>query len=417
MIIHEPEITVENGEALLSARVETTNSAVDLPKTLWFAYPLKFQGDLSLRADAFLTALLLIAQTLGEDLHLKGEVSPRLLYGANEYQQIFHYWDPSKYQRIQITTDRITPAPPPRLKDQYVSLFSGGVDSFFTLYQGLYPQEGFPTYPLTHGLFMHGSADIPLAYEEKYQIIAQRFSRLYADLGLELITARSNIMQFSAHRIPFVSFLEAPTVSCAMGLSPLLSGVLTPSGQTYKRYRLNTTGPLTPQILCTETFEAKSAGGAYTRLQKVDTVSKWEVVQKNLRVCFSFVSKTSINNCSRCSKCMRTRMDLHLLGRLKDIETLERSFGLLDYLRWGRWLETSHGWEKNAWNYSRKHRPDLLPGVALGLLIGYIRVALKRVLPARILQWIFKYTAIDDPHIMHQAGGHQVPTPAEEQVS
>jgi hypothetical protein len=405
MIVHEPQISLQDGEVLLSARVETDHPTANIPEVLWYAFPERYQEHLSLRADPFLSALVLVAQAMGENLHLHGETSPRLLYGVTEYQQIFHHWNPALYKRIEITASKISPAPPSRVKDQYLSPFSGGVDSFFTLHQSLFPEPGQAAWPLTHGLFMQGSTDIPLAYPDKYRILSERYTRLYGALGLELITARTNLMQFSAHHVPFESFLEAPIVSCAMALSPILSGIFIPSGETYRRYRITSTGPLTPQYLSTESFESKSSGGTTRRLDKVEVISHWEPVQKNLRVCFGFfMSKGSTANCSSCSKCMRTRMDLHILGRLDAVETLDRSFTLGDYLRWGRWLEAGYGWEKNAWNYCRKHRPSLLPLLLLGIVIGYTRVTLKRFLPKPIRQWIFKYTAVVDPHIMHEVG-------------
>jgi len=409
MIIHEPEITLENGEVLLSARVES-GSAVDLPPALWYAYPEHYQGLVSPRADAFLIALAPIAQALGENLEIKGEVSPRLLYGVNECQQVFHGWDAGLFKPIEIVAQKISHAPPALVKNKFASLFSGGVDSFFTLHHGLFPESGWAVMPLTHGLFMQGSPDIPLAYPDKFRILSDRYTRLYTSLGLELITARTNIMQFSAHRIPFVLFLEAPTVSCAVALSPLLSGLLVPAGDGYKPYRMVSNGPLTPHYYCTETFQSKSHGGAYLRLQKVELLSYWEPAQKNLRVCFGFMSKGKTRNCSRCSKCMRTRMDLNILGRLDAVETFDQSFGLRDYLRWGRWLETGHGWQADIWDYCRRQRPALLPAVALGLMVGYARVILKRILPEWIKDWIFKYTAASDPHILYEAGQPAVPT-------
>jgi hypothetical protein len=404
MIIHEPEVKLANGEVVLSARVEVDNPAVTLPETLWYAFPERCQVYISRRADPFLCALLLVSQALGENLCLRGHTSPRLLYGTTEYQRIFHAWNPALFKMIEISASNTSPAPPPRQKDQYASPFSGGVDSFFTLYQSLFPQEGRAAWPLTHGLFMQGSPDIPLAYPDKYRILSKRYTRLYQELGLELITARTNLMQFSAHRIPFESFLEVPLISCGMALSPLLAGILIPSGETYHHYRITSAGPLTPQYLSTESFETKSSGGAFKRLQKVEAISRWEPVQKNLRVCFGFMSKGSTANCSRCSKCMRTRLDLHILNRLHAMETLQRSFELRDYLRWGRWLEAGYGWEKNAWNYCRTHRPALLPLLLLGIMLGYTRVYLKRFLPRRIREWIFQYTAPADPHIMYEAG-------------
>jgi hypothetical protein len=404
MIIYEPEIKLENGEVVLSAPIETQKCHGSLPDRLWYAYPERCLDFVSLRSDPFLSAMVLIAQALGEDLHIKGDTSPRLLYGMNEYQQIFHYWDPQRFKRIEITASKTCPAPPPLFKDHYATLFSGGVDSFFTLHQGLFPKTGLATWPLTHGIIVEGSPDIPLNSSGKYQTLFENYQRLFEDLGLDLVVARTNLMQFSANRIPFALTLEAPTISCAMALSPLFRGLLIPSEEPYNHYRLKTAGSITPQYHNTEFFEAKSTGGAFSHLQKVEGISHWEPAQKHLVVCSSFISQAEVGNCSRCSKCMRTRFDLNILGKLDSMETLDRSFSLGDYLHWGRGLEMSQGWQKDVWNYCRQNRPRLLPLVALGLFIGYAHAALKRCIPQRMQQRIFKYTAVTDPHIMHEAG-------------
>ncbi len=39
MIIHAPETTIANGEITLSAHVETRPNSLNLPETLWFAFP------------------------------------------------------------------------------------------------------------------------------------------------------------------------------------------------------------------------------------------------------------------------------------------------------------------------------------------------------------------------------------------
>ncbi len=218
MIIHEPETTLENNEVILSARVETDNHAVTFPQSLWYAYPEHYQSNISLRSDTFLAALVLIAQVLGEDLHLKGETSPRLLYGMEQYQQLFHAWNPGLFKQVQLSSEKITHAPPPKYPDQYIAPFSGGVDLFFTLHQALFPEPGLSSWPVTYGLFIHGSPDIALAYADKYQVLAKRYTQLFAELGLELVTIHTNLMQFSAHLIPFGLFLEPPLISTRWGL-------------------------------------------------------------------------------------------------------------------------------------------------------------------------------------------------------
>ncbi|MGB9669123.1 MAG: hypothetical protein ACPL0B_01935 [Anaerolineales bacterium] len=84
MIIHPPQIELKEGKVILSADVEFSHSIQDMPKTLWFAFPEKYQEYVSSNCDAFASTLLPIAQLFGEDLEVRGEISPRLAYNLNE---------------------------------------------------------------------------------------------------------------------------------------------------------------------------------------------------------------------------------------------------------------------------------------------------------------------------------------------
>jgi hypothetical protein len=396
MIIHEPEILLAVGEIILQAHIETQNPTVGLPDVLWFKYPERYQNGISDRADTFLSALILVAMTVGEDLECKGDLSPRLFYAMEEYQQIFSRWLPKVFTPIHIQPANLSPAP--ETSGQYASAFSGGVDSFFTLKQALYPDPGKPVWPIRYGLFIQGTPDIPLIYSQKFETFAKQYTALFNELDLELIPVRTNLMQFSANRIAFNPFLEAPIIGCALGLSPLLSGVFMPSGRLYERYRVTATGPITAHLLATEAFEPASSGAAYTRIRKTQAIADWAPAQKYLRVCFGFNSESTETNCSHCGKCIRTRMDLNMLGKLQNIATFEHSFGLKDYLNWGRWIEVGFGFETESWNYAINERKDLILPVLMGLLIGYIRFVLRRILPNSLKKQIFKFTSEGNPH-------------------
>lgn len=398
MIIHEPEIILAGGEVTLSARVETRDPSAGLPDTLWFKYPERFAPFVSTRADAFLSALILVAQTLGEPLQVAGEVSPRLLYGLDEYQQIFAHWKPAVFHAIQIHAPKLSPAPAASLPGQFACGFSAGVDSFFTLHQGLHPIPGKAAWPVTHGLFIHGSPDIPLLYQQKYQALVQPYVNIFTELGLDLITASTNLMHFSANRIEFKAFLEAPLIGCALGLSPLLSGMLMSAGRGYRPYSLTGTGPITAHLLHTEAFETQDSGSAFTRLEKILEIASWAPAQKQLRVCLGFQSDRVEANCSECGKCLRTRLDLYATGQLHRFETLKNTIGFRDYLRWGRWLDISFGWEKDLLKYARKQRKEMVLPLLVGISIGYVRGFLRKMLPYAVQRQIFKLTSNGDPH-------------------
>ena len=71
---------------------------------------------ISLRADAFAPTAVLVAMYAGEDLHIRGAISPRLAYNLFEYREIFHAWYPRIFQRgnqfVNIDRKRLFPIEP-----------------------------------------------------------------------------------------------------------------------------------------------------------------------------------------------------------------------------------------------------------------------------------------------------------------
>ena len=397
MIIHEPEIVSKNGEVFLQAHIETSNPNAGLPEKLWFSFPESWSGKISTRTDSILASLILVAMTTGKDIECRGELSPRLYYNLDEYQNIFNHWQPEFFHRIEIKPEILTPAPGSQNEPAYATSFSGGVDSFFTIHELLNPTPDRPNWPLKYTFFMHGSPDIPLSFSQKYQSLEKQYTKVARQLGLELIPVRTNLMHFCVNRIDIKLFLESPLSGVALGLSPHISGIFIPSGRFYQCYTDSTTGPLTTHLLSTESFETFSHGSTTTRFQKTLTISGWAPAQENLRVCLGWTD-SEVKNCSQCSKCLRTRADLNTIGKLEKFSTLKSPFSWRDTLRWGRWMETGYGFEREILNYALKHRKDLVPGIVLSILIGTIRHWLRKYLPLWLKQQIFKFTAEKNPH-------------------
>jgi len=397
MIIHRPEIVYLENEVRLQTRVETRAPNSGLPETLWFSYPRQYAGELSTRGDSPLAALILVAMTLGEDITCHAEVSPRLLYQLAEYQRTFHHWRPHLLHMVEVHADIVTPSPAPSPQAGYAATFSGGVDSLFTIQQTVTPSSKNPQWPLKYGLFLQGSADIPLAYTHKFEQLTQRYARVAQEINLELIPVRTNLMEFAARRIAINTFQEAPLIGAALGLSPILTGLLIPAGKLYERYQYSAASAITVHILGTEAFESISHGAAFIRFEKTRSISNWRLAQENLRVCLGW-NHESDYNCSHCSKCLRTRMDLHVLGKLAEFSTLKSPYTFKDVLLWGRWMEIGYGWEKDLFNYAWKQRKAMLPAILLGIQIGYPRYWLRKYLPNWIKQPIFRLTAEKDPH-------------------
>ncbi len=397
MIIHQPEIISAHGEAILQARIQTNTPNTGLPETLWFSYPEHWTDAISTRSDSFLSALLLVAMTLGEDIKCRGELSPRLCYNLAEYQNIFTYWQPKTFHRVQIRSDNVLPAPISQSKACFATTFSGGADSFFTLHELLNPTPEKPNWPIKYAFFMQGSADIPLSFTQKYQKLVQKYANVTQEMGIELIPVRTNAMHFCIDRIALRSFLEAPLSGAALGLAPLISGIFMPTGGLYQQYSEYTVGPITTHLLCTESFESFSHGATTTRFEKTRGISDWVPAQKNLRVCAGWLNSEN-DNCSLCEKCLRTRDDSRCIGKTGKFSTLKSPLTMKEILLWGRWLELGFMWEKEVLKYAWYHKKIMVPGILLGTGIGYVRHWLRKFLPQWIKKQIFKWTAEENPH-------------------
>lgn len=377
MIIHQPEIIPAGQEVRLQARVETRAPNPGFPDSIWFSYPQAYAHALSTRADSPLAALVLVAMALGEDVECRGEASPRLIYNLSEYQRVFSHWQPQLLQKVGIHAENRTPPPANQFSAGYATTFSGGVNSFFTIQQMLTPSLKGPQWPLKYALFLQGSPDIPLAYQRKFEYLAKRYATLAQELNLEWIPVRTNLMRFAANRIAFNLLLEAPLVGAALGISPILAGLIIPSACKYDRYKDTAAGPMTTYLIATESFEVVSHGGAFSRFAKTRSISDWKPAQENLRVCLGWHDDTDMN-CSSCSKCLSTRMDLNVIGRLEKFTTLKSPFKFKDLFMWGCHLKLGFREEKDLLDYAWKQRKEMIPGIFLGILMGTpLRLARK----------------------------------------
>lgn len=75
MKISKPEIVQENKQITCQVSVEYAKGT----KTLWYRLNDEYGNLLSDSSDAFLVGLLIPAMALGEDIHIKGKISDRLL--------------------------------------------------------------------------------------------------------------------------------------------------------------------------------------------------------------------------------------------------------------------------------------------------------------------------------------------------
>jgi hypothetical protein len=334
MIVHTPSMEKGGGEICITARFELHDPLPHLPEELWYRFPEEYEARLSPRADGFAATALLVAMYAGEALMVRGPISPRLAYSLLEYRNIFHSWLPKLFQMVDIQFEQLAPPPSIDGRPAVAAAFSGGVDSFYTLWRHLAANQAIPGHRITHGLFIRG-LDLRLEEQDKYDAVAGRFAALYESLGLELIQASTNARQFSEFRIDWTLFHGPPLVGAALLLSPFLGRFYVPSFVSYVELEPQGTSPLTDHLLSTETLEVVHHGASVKRTDKLSVLVDWPVTYDHLRVCPGKLSMEGVQNCSACHKCFRTMASLSLLDALPRYRTFSGELSAGSYFRWG----------------------------------------------------------------------------------
>jgi hypothetical protein len=323
MIVHQPQLRCRDEETVVEAAVEVERSDTAYPPTLWFAFPQTVGPFVTNRADGFAAALLPLAMRLGERLEIHGDLSYRLAHGIRDYQRFQSTWKPDFFTAVELHCDELRGRDPGEATGAVGTAFSGGVDSFHTLWTHLSRNEPYAPYRISHCLMINGfDPDADLANTGSFLKMQRLYESMLQRLGLELVVVRTNLLQFLGLPIQkqaFAAFVTAP----ALVLGRFFSRYYVPSS-----YRFTLLGdsfpdgshPMFDHLLATETMETIHDGGHLTRVEKTVAISQWPETHDLLRVCFKATGvqpgRDAIANCCACEKCLRTMMTLDIAGAL-----------------------------------------------------------------------------------------------------
>jgi hypothetical protein len=378
MILHIPVISKQEGQVMVAARMETESPVHNLPADLWYRFPEKYESCLSIRADGFAATALLTAMYAGEDLSIRAPISPKLAYNLLEYRNIFHSWFPNIYRMIDIRYDKVEPALDDNKARGVGAAFSGGVDSFFTVWSHLAQNQPIAEARITHGLFMHGF-DVRLDEETLFQALAKEYTELFNSFNLELILASSNAYQFAEFRIDWSLFFGAPLIGAALLLSPVLRRFHTPSGLSYNELAPQGSSALIDHLLSTEDRDIVHHGASTKRFEKIATLTEWSSTYQHLRVCANQHKKDDPTNCSHCHKCYLTMASLSILNSLPMYTTFNPNLTIGNYFHWGIHshmnLALTRDIRKRAWKVGKI---GIVVGLSIAILINIVlKMAIK----------------------------------------
>jgi hypothetical protein len=292
-------------------------------ETLWFESP---DVELCPAPEAFGCALLVAALHDGRSLAVEGEVSARWLSNADRLLDVLHGW---------WGYPRLTPLAAARADDEQPDTdktalcFSGGVDSFYSL---LHSGRRIDLLLTVHGY------DIKLRDEARAFKFRSSLRAIAAELAVRPVFVRTNLREHPA-------FAGAPWEHTHGGalaaVGHLLGGsagrLLVSSSYPFSNHVPWGTHWQTDPLWSSDRLEVIHAGAEHRRSDKLRAIAREPLVRRHLRVCWENLAPEG--NCSRCEKCLRTRLLLADLGELDNfpvfegVGTLARSLDSLPAIR------------------------------------------------------------------------------------
>ncbi len=197
--------------------------------------------------------------------------------------------------------------------------FSGGVDSFHTLMN-----VGSPKY-----LLRAEHADHSSILPEYVKLARERLAKIADAVGSIPVTIKFNVAQHASFKIHNDHDTYTGILAC-MGhlLSPYIGSILISSTHHQDEPAVYTCRWRTDPLFSSSRLEVQHTHADITRRDKVAAIADWQLAQESLFVCF--LRQGSNRNCSRCEKCVRTMLDLHLLGKLESFKNFDQSKSLWD---------------------------------------------------------------------------------------
>jgi hypothetical protein len=389
VIVHEPEIIEKGGEIQISSRIQIEDSGGRFPQTLWFRFPDSLRDFVTDRSDAFAVALLPLAMERGEEMRIRGVVSPRLAIGMTEYQRIQTSWHPNHFKTIDIEYGTLAVMDPSQTGDGVASAFSGGVDSFYTLHSHVF-MERIQQYRISYCLMINGF-DFNHDDIEDCRLFDQTtklYRPLLNELDVELLVSHTNITPFlteslrawNIHGFSHGAYLTAS----ALVLGQLLRCLFIPSSDRYTELHPYGSHPLLDNHLSTETMETITDGAHAGRFEKTARLAKWPAVYSRLRVCnrgTRFNASTgALENCCRCEKCIRTMAALEVVGALNQFTVFPESLNGVRIRRTVISKLVRSLWIQIGRQALKKKRLSLCVDTCLALLLSPLRKAKRRLL-------------------------------------
>lgn len=329
--------TISNNEEKAKISFDISSEAIG-NDTLWFTVPIDYKDALAKENyDPALICMLYLSMLYGEDLIIKGNVSPKLYHNVVWYVEgIFQSFN-NDAKKIKIEVDNLEAV---KKYDNQLNAtgFSGGVDSFCTIYDHLYLEKQ-EEYKINCFLFLnvgsHGKYTDPssiIKFQNRYDYL----KNFTDSVNLPFVYVDSNVHKFHKD----LGHQHTGTITLAAGvivLQKLISKYYVSSAISYnemdqwpkaKSFSIGEyADPFLLPLLSTESIEFIPDGQQYLRTEKTKRIMEYSPVMQYLNVCVNNKTEDK-KNCSYCNKCCRT------LLAIEASNNLERFSSLFDLHTW-----------------------------------------------------------------------------------
>ena len=347
MIIHQPEISIKNGEVKVSSHVELAKPLSNIPTELWFSFSEQCVDYVTDQCDGFLTSLIYLAMYLGEDVKVRGRVSPKLAFNMKAFQRIHHLMLPDIFSRVDIKYNELAALPSDEVKSGVGTSFSGGIDSSFVIWNHHNNLESNPEINITHGVFIHGY-DIKRQDNELFDYLFNKYSKLFKSWSKNLLWARSNFMDFTQYRIDWLYGHNGLQIGTAQVLGKLFKRFYKPGGDELIDGHVAEPG-YHIHLLSTDSMEIGLHAPYLQRIDKLARMSDWEDIHTYLRVCQDPDIRHGEHACNNCIKCINTLIYLELLDLQPKFVNFEKPLSLWMFIRFilNQFIRTGLGYYRD----------------------------------------------------------------------
>ncbi|MEL7472653.1 MAG: hypothetical protein AAGK04_04985, partial [Planctomycetota bacterium] len=244
----------------------------------------------------------------GSDLECASPVSPELLAETSGFfQDVYRCWKRS-LRRVAVRTPAPEPGSAAPARTEQGVFFSGGVDSLFSLVKR--------RDEVTDLITVHGF-DIKLDEHKRWAETSDRLQQMADAFGKRFLPVRTNLREIVGPVAPSWGLYHGGALA-AVGhaLAGAVGRLYIGSTHTYADMFPWGSHPLLDPRWTGRSVSFVHDGAEATRVEKVQLVAQEPTALEHVRVCWRNAGDKY--NCGACEKCVRTMINLSLVGKLNE---------------------------------------------------------------------------------------------------